>query len=130
MKVCTDACLFAGYVANELTGHEQKILDAGTGTGLLSLMIAQQTDALVDALEIDEMAVAQAITNVSQSPWPQQVQVHHADFLAFTTAKKYDLIMSCLLYTSDTPGKCIWHRARPNDYTTYQVCSRTILFPS
>ena len=94
MKVCTDACLFAAYVANELTGSEQKILDIGTGTGLLSLMIAQQTDALMDALEIDEMAVTQAITNVSQSPWPQQVQVHHADFLAFTTAKKYDLIMS------------------------------------
>ena len=53
MKVCTDACLFGGYTAaiiKHSTFNIQHILDIGTGTGLLSLMMAQQTNSEIYAV--------------------------------------------------------------------------------
>ena len=59
MKVCTDACLFGAWLAQQLKQKQllfQNALDIGAGTGLLSLMIAQQNQFNIDALEINEDA--------------------------------------------------------------------------
>jgi tRNA1Val (adenine37-N6)-methyltransferase len=95
MKVCTDACLFGAYVTNELRKILVKnILDIGTGTGLLSLMLAQKITALIDAVEIDEAAFNQAKENIVQSPWQEKINIFNSDILKFKPSKKYDYIIS------------------------------------
>ena len=72
-KVSTDACLLGATA--DLTGAT-RILDIGTGTGLLALMAAQRAPtATIEAIEIDPAAAAQAAANVAASPWPGRVRV-------------------------------------------------------
>ena len=96
MKVCTDACLFGAWVASEIaTNIElQNCLDIGAGTGLLSLMLAQKTTALIDAVEIDTAAFEQAKENIHQSQWSEKISVINTDISSFETIKKYDCIIS------------------------------------
>lgn len=96
MKVCTDACLFGAWVANELTEIYQinNCLDIGTGTGLLSLLLAQKTNAFIDAVEINKAAFEQAKENFNQSPWSEKLSAINMDITTFDTNKKYDCIIS------------------------------------
>lgn len=97
MKVCTDACMFGAYVAEQINNGQYvagQILDIGTGTGLLSLMLAQKTKATIDAVEIDEATFRQAKENFEKSPWPGQLNSIHSDVLAFYPEKKYDCIIT------------------------------------
>jgi len=96
MKVTTDSCLL-GSMVPALCQKEGKmnVLDIGTGTGLLSLMFAQKkTEALIDAIEIDKDAVAQAMENSSASPWKERIQVIHADARQYPFRHLYDVIIS------------------------------------
>jgi len=97
MKVCTDACLFGAWM-NEVIARcglvFSNALDIGTGTGLLSLMLAQENDVDIDALEINENAANQAIQNVVASPWFNQIQIYNQSLQQFTPVKKYDFIFS------------------------------------
>ena len=71
------------------------ILDIGTGTGLLSLIAAQELPhAVVTAIDIDADAVGQARQNVSQSPWADRIQVLQTPLQQFTPTGKFDLILS------------------------------------
>jgi tRNA1Val (adenine37-N6)-methyltransferase len=97
MKVCTDACLFGAYAASLIKNSELKIndiLDIGTGTGLLSLMLAQQTNADIDAVEISEAAYQQASSNFRSSAWNNRLHIYNTDIADFRSGKKYDLIIS------------------------------------
>ncbi len=97
LKVCTDTCLFGAYVANEIVQRKWKIgtcLDIGTGTGLLSLMLAQKIDMGIDAVEIDSSAFLQANENISQSIFNKKITVYHKDILLFDKQNKYDIIIS------------------------------------
>lgn len=97
MKVCTDACLFGAWLANEMKGviaDEDQLLDIGTGTGLLSLMIAQKFTATIDAIEINTAAAEQAKENIAASPFHAQVQLVNASIQQFNSGKKYKLIFS------------------------------------
>ncbi len=95
MKVCTDACLFGAWLANTINTNEFKsMLDIGTGTGLLSLMLAQKSSAEIHALEIDEDAANQAAENFAASPWSIRLQVIEQPVQMFQPHKKYDLIFS------------------------------------
>ncbi len=97
MKVCTDACLFGAYTAASMVEGKltaNNILDIGTGTGLLSLMLTQKTAAQIDAVEIDKASYYQARENFEESPWKERLQIVHADILQFDSEKKYDCIIS------------------------------------
>ncbi len=97
MKVCTDACIFGAFLAKAII-HPKKvpasILDIGTGTGLLSLMAAQKSNATMDAIELDEAAFHQAKTNFERSPWQNRLNIFNANALQFDPGKKYDCIVS------------------------------------
>lgn len=98
MKVCTDACLFGAWAAaKEQQAHAHRVIDIGTGTGLLSLMYAQQhTGATIDAVELEAAAAQQANVNVQASPWREQVRVHHTSIQEFArrAAHAYDVIIA------------------------------------
>ena len=97
MKVTTDSCVFGAWAAKQIKQLEEKpgkVLDIGCGTGLLSLMIAQINKTTIDAVEIEENAFQQANENISNSPWHDLIQTHHADILNFQPEVKYDCIIT------------------------------------
>lgn len=96
MKVCTDACLFGAWVAEQMniTGCKiEKILDIGTGTGLLALMLAQKTPAAIHAVEINESTAAQAKENFEQSKFSDRVELLIGDIRTLAPNTTYDLII-------------------------------------
>jgi tRNA1Val (adenine37-N6)-methyltransferase len=97
MKVTTDACLFGAWLADKLKASATPMhaLDIGTGTGLLSLMMAQQhANLYIDAVELEAAAATQAAENVFASNFAHQINVHHADFFDISFNKTFDLIWS------------------------------------
>lgn len=95
MKVCTDACLFGAWVTDFLQQKKiTAILDVGTGTGLISLMLAQKITAAIDAVEIDTPAFEQATQNVEQSNFKLNIQVINTDISLYQPERKYDVIVS------------------------------------
>lgn len=92
MKVGTDGALLGAWASvDRLQGD---ILDVGTGTGLIALMLAQRCDARIDAIDIDADACRQARSNVAKSPFAGRITVEHLPFTAFAGRGPYGLIVS------------------------------------
>lgn len=92
MKVGTDGVLLGAWAAAE---NIFQILDVGTGTGLIALMLAQRNpQAQITAIEIDATASTQAKLNAIRSPWADRIDVICNDFRLFQTKNKYNLIVS------------------------------------
>jgi len=92
MKVGMDGVLLGAWA--NASGAEH-ILDIGTGTGLIALMLAQKNVlAEIDAIEIDRDACDEAISNVKQSDWSNRIKLFCQSFQEFATENKYDLIVS------------------------------------
>jgi len=93
MKVGTDGVLLGAWAEVKNATH---VLDIGTGTGVIALMVAQRTvpTAQIEGIELDADAAAQAQQNALQSPWHTKVSIHAASLQQFTPTQKYDLILS------------------------------------
>jgi tRNA1Val (adenine37-N6)-methyltransferase len=95
MKIGTDGVLLGAWTP--ITNNPFSVLDIGTGTGIIALMVAQRTNAeQIDALEIDEAAYEQAVDNFENSPWSNRLFCFHAglDELIEEPEDEYDLIIS------------------------------------
>lgn len=101
MKVGTDAVLLGAWAS---TDHCTTILDIGTGTGIIALMLAQRSKALIDAIDIDTDACRQAEENIASSPFAERIQVIHQSCSGFAadSGKSYDLIVSNPPYFVDS----------------------------
>ncbi|MFC6877670.1 tRNA1(Val) (adenine(37)-N6)-methyltransferase [Flavobacterium myungsuense] len=95
MKVGTDGVLLGAWTPIE--NNPFSILDIGTGTGIIALMLAQRSNAeQIDALEIDEEAYEQAVDNFENSPWSDRLFCYHAGLDEFIDEpeQEYDIIVS------------------------------------
>ena len=91
MKVSTDGVMFGAWVRY---GPLQRILDIGTGTGLLAMIAAQRCPtAWIDAVEVDAEAAGQAAANIAAGPWADRMRVHAMDVRRLHAAEPYDLIV-------------------------------------
>lgn len=85
--------LLGAWVPQQL--DPSRILDIGTGTGVLALMMAQRfPDAEIEAVEIDNASAMECLCNFNNSPWPGRLKIFNADFLSWQTTAKFDLIIT------------------------------------
>ncbi len=91
MKVGTDGVLLGSWF--DVNGVE-RLLDIGTGTGLLALMAAQRGVNDIMAVEIDKSAAIQASENIADSLWKGSIEVVNADIADFQGEKQFDAIIS------------------------------------
>lgn len=93
MKVGTDGILLGAWAEIDDTNY---ILDIGTGTGLIALMLAQRSTATIHAVEVEEGAWKQAAENFNNSPWNDKVEAFHISIQDYARSSRnaYDLIVS------------------------------------
>ncbi|MCL1849891.1 MAG: methyltransferase, partial [Bacteroidetes bacterium] len=94
MKVGTDAVLLGAWMP--VPENCKTVLDIGSGCGVISLMLAQRTDAKIIGVDIDEKSVKEAQRNAEISPWKDDVQFIHENIVDFAqkTTQKFDMIVS------------------------------------
>ncbi len=90
MKVGTDGCVLGAWTSMP---REASVLDVGTGTGLVALMLAQRGAQSVTCIDIDEGAVRQARLNADLSPWADKVSVYQTDFNRFIPSQQFDVVV-------------------------------------
>jgi len=91
MKVGTDGVLLGAWTN---TDNANSILDIGTGTGLIALMLAQRSNANITALDAESNAYEQAKINFDASPWTNRLQLVHSKIQDFHSDQLFDLVVS------------------------------------
>jgi tRNA1Val (adenine37-N6)-methyltransferase len=97
VKVSTDSCLFGAWAGEEIRSKSyevKNILDIGAGTGLLMMMLAQKSNAIIDGIEIDQPSYKQAKGNIEAFAWNERLNIFYGDAKQFEFTKKYDFIIS------------------------------------
>jgi tRNA1Val (adenine37-N6)-methyltransferase len=93
MKVCTDACLFGAFFSEKIPAGS-RVLDIGSGTGLLMLMLAQKHNGTIAGIELAPSSFRQSQQNIARSKWAERLEVFSGDARDPTFPYKYDLIIS------------------------------------
>lgn len=140
MKVCSDSLLFGAVIP---VIKARRALDIGTGTGILSLMLAQKGHEDIDcslhsitAVELTQEAALEAQDNFQNSPWPDQLEVIQQDIQQFSRDHKnknndgYDLIISNPPFFVDqsktSKDKPLRHVARHSDHLSFKDLCQSI----
>jgi len=94
MKIGVDALLLGALTV--IDENVKTILDVGTGCGIVALMAAQRSHALIDAIDIDQSSVSEAGINFQNSPWSSRLRTIHTSVQDFSQLRQnyYDLIVS------------------------------------
>jgi tRNA1Val (adenine37-N6)-methyltransferase len=120
MKVGTDGVLLGAWVDVQNT---KRILDVGTGTGVIALMLAQRTTpgTRIDAVELSDEACLDAAENFANSPWREKITLHHMSVQSFSPKHQFDLIVSNPPYfiNSYKPADKMRHQARHTDSLSF-----------
>ena len=110
MKVGTDGVLLGAWARlpeNKAISSRPRVLDVGTGTGLIALMLAQRfPNAMIDGIDIDASSIEQAKENIENSIFRTRINIKESDFSILSYySNKFDLIVSNPpFYTEDTLG--------------------------
>jgi len=93
MKIGTDAMILSAWVDLNNVNY---VLDVGTGSGIIALMMAARSNAAIDAIELDEPSALEAKENFNNSPFNNRLHINQSDFKIFAeeSTKQYDLIIS------------------------------------
>jgi tRNA1Val (adenine37-N6)-methyltransferase len=92
LKVGTDAMVLGALIQNT---NAQDALEIGSGTGVISLMLAQKINSIkINAIDIDLASFEESEVNFKNSPWSERLTAFHKDFFELDGDKKYDLIFS------------------------------------
>ena len=101
MKVGTDGVLLGAWVNPKSYPHQ--ILDVGTGTGLVAIMLAQRfIRSQIHAIDIDQASAEEALFNTQTSPWSERLSITHCALQDYNPSNKYDLIVSNPPYFRNT----------------------------
>lgn len=104
MKVCTDACILGAWFANKVPAWAS-VLDIGSGTGVLMLMLAQKHKGCITGIELELDAYHQLKDNIEKSPWRHLLKVFPGDVRSFCFPGKFDFIISNPpFYENDLPA--------------------------
>lgn len=120
MKVGTDGVLLGAWCPVK---GARRVLDVGTGCGVIALMVAQNnSEAVITGIDIDEGAIEEASLNFANSPWSERLTATMADFNDLTDSDGYDLIVSNPPYFTDSllPPDASRTLARHNRSLTYR----------
>jgi tRNA1Val (adenine37-N6)-methyltransferase len=100
-KVGTDGVLIGAWAEVK---EVKNILDIGTGTGIIALMMAQKSPAQIDAIDIEQGSYEQAIENAEHSVWANRIKIYHTTLQDFakTVHKKYDVVITNPPYFVDS----------------------------
>jgi len=133
MKVGTDGVLLGSWTDVE---NASRILDVGTGTGLIAFMLAQRSTALIDGVEIEKNACLQARKNASGSPWHKRINLYHDSIQHFSEARssRYDVIVSNPPYFKNSLKPPVRSKAMAKhdaglNYATLLSCSAKLIMP-
>ena len=133
MKVGTDGVLLGSWTGVE---NAFRILDLGTGTGLIAIMLAQRSTALIDGVEIEKNACLQARKNATGSPWYKRINLYYDSIQHFseTRTSSYDVIVSNPPYFQNSLKPPVKTRTLAKhdvglNYATLLSCSVKLLMP-
>jgi tRNA1Val (adenine37-N6)-methyltransferase len=121
MKIGTDAMILGSWIQ---PGNAKNILDIGSGTGILSLMLAQKSNAAIDAVEIDETAFEQAKDNFQNSCWSHRLNIYHTAIQDFEPGHSYDIMISNPPYFGEnlkSSAESEKYRSRKKARSIYQL---------
>lgn len=123
-KVGTDGVLLGAFICDGIRSRKVKtILDIGTGTGLIALMAAQESDAVIYAIEPDKQSFNQAVENFNDSKWSERIKPYNCFLQTYHPEEKFDLIVTNPPYFSKSlhnPDKRLAN-ARHNDSLPFEI---------
>ena len=128
LRIGTDAMLLGSWAD---PGKSKKILDIGTGCGVLALMMAQKSGAMIKAIDIDQSSITEASNNFSASPWAERLQALEDSIQAFVNREHQDydyIITNPPFYANSlkSPSPRINHTRHDDSLTLGELAANVI----